>query len=812
MKLFFYLSSLFLLISCSSTSPYQYKVEILNNKQSLLAKEYSNRAIVYKKEKKYAQAIALNQKSLAIHLKELPVNHEALSINYDTMGVLYHIIGKNDLAIKYFKKSLYLREQYFPKSQRFLADSYNNLAISFSAILNYKEALFYLKKSLAIRQNILGKTHTETASSYSAIGAIYEKMGSYAKSWHYHNKAIAVLEKKEPSLALASAYAAIVEVFLKQHDYQRAMRYSKRMIELYGTLSQKESLAMAGAYNTMGVVLMHFQKFDDSLAYFNRAIALKKRLLGETTEFLTQEYLNLGWLHYYAKKEKKAYMYVVKAFELLITQRDNYFTSLDPLENAHYLQNNKNHLYLLLQLTHELGDKKTFKKSFTLWLHYKGSIFKNQNRMLALSLKTKSLATKKKIELLKKEQRSLAKLYYSQHSSKKEVIKLKQKVSKLREELFFNTQGSSINFKSLVNVLKPNELYVDFAHVRQHYFGFALNSKGEIFFVRKNLKSSQKISKLIVNFRTKVAKDNGQTKEELSQLYTLLLKTLVEVLAKEKNTLLLSMDGLLNLFPFETLYLEKEKKYLIEKKKIQYIPSGRELIRLRTLTQACQNSKIVLFSNPNFDTVASESLLRGANKRVFSMRFSTLKGTKQESDLIQQIMKKSKQEVYEGENATEENLFQVKKPKILHIATHGFFIKSELENPMLNAGIALSGANESLKKGRDYGIVTAMKLSGLNLKGTELVVLSACETGLISLKSTESVSVLSKAFIQAGAKRVVASLWSVSDQGTKEFMGNFYENIAKNHTYSEALREAKIKMIKEGISFGVWSSFILNGL
>ena len=130
---------------------------------------------------------------------------------------------------------------------------------------------------------------------------------------------------------------------------------------------------------------------------------------------------------------------------------------------------------------------------------------------------------------------------------------------------------------------------------------------------------------------------------------------------------------------------------------------------------------------------------------------------------------------------------------------------------MLNAGIALSGANSALKKGRGDGVVTALKLSGMNLKGTELVVLSACKTGLIGVNAPDNVSLLSKAFIQAGATSVVASLWSVSDNGTKELMELFYKEIKKKLPYAEALKKAKIEMIHQNVSPAIWSAFILNG-
>jgi len=152
---------------------------------------------------------------------------------------------------------------------------------------------------------------------------------------------------------------------------------------------------------------------------------------------------------------------------------------------------------------------------------------------------------------------------------------------------------------------------------------------------------------------------------------------------------------------------------------------------------------------------------------------------------------------------------------LLHLATHGCFLKEEavkqddnylmqeqeilpavnIENPMLRSGIVLAGINASLKEGRDDGMVTAEKILGLRLKGTDLVVLSACETGVGDVKNGEGVFGLKRAFILSGAKTLVMSLWSVPSEETTELMIDFYSFMEKGKTKSEALRQAKLNMM-----------------
>ena len=232
----------------------------------------------------------------------------------------------------------------------------------------------------------------------------------------------------------------------------------------------------------------------------------------------------------------------------------------------------------------------------------------------------------------------------------------------------------------------------------------------------------------------------------------------------------------------------------------------------------------MIFANPNFDSkIASASKEEiaitpntsrsGIIKSLFMMRFAPLPGTKAEAKSIRATLDPKSILEYQKEKATESTLMKIKEPKILHIATHGFFINDNtIPNPMLKSGIALAGANASAIKGKSDGIVTALKLSGLDLKGTDLVVLSACETGVVDINATDSVSGLSKAFIQAGAKDIVMSLWSVDDQATKELMTSFYQEMKKNKNYAEALKAAKLKMIEENRHPFYWGAFVVSGL
>jgi CHAT domain-containing protein len=178
----------------------------------------------------------------------------------------------------------------------------------------------------------------------------------------------------------------------------------------------------------------------------------------------------------------------------------------------------------------------------------------------------------------------------------------------------------------------------------------------------------------------------------------------------------------------------------------------------------------------------------------------------------------------EGE-VLETRLKEQRSPRILHLATHGFFFKDQphdpdasgrWEDPLLRSGLLLAGYNTWLARGElppeaEDGMLTAEDVTGLDLLDTELVVLSACETGLGQVHVGEGVFGLRRAFVLAGAKTLVMSLWKVPDQQTQELMVDFYRRILKGEPRAEALRQAQLALKAKHPDPCYWGAFICQG-
>ncbi len=196
------------------------------------------------------------------------------------------------------------------------------------------------------------------------------------------------------------------------------------------------------------------------------------------------------------------------------------------------------------------------------------------------------------------------------------------------------------------------------------------------------------------------------------------------------------------------------------------------------------------------------------------MSFKPLPGTAEEANVISSLLPNVT--LFTEYQATENAIKQLEVPEILQIATHGFFLKNlpriqpddsssllshnsrpvtpPQENPLLRSGLALAGFNPR-ESGSEDGVLTALEVANLKLRGTKLVVLSACETGLGKIENGEGVYGLRRAFTLAGAESQLMSLWTVSDAGTKELMIKYYQRLIQNQGRSEALRQTQLEML-----------------
>jgi CHAT domain-containing protein len=313
------------------------------------------------------------------------------------------------------------------------------------------------------------------------------------------------------------------------------------------------------------------------------------------------------------------------------------------------------------------------------------------------------------------------------------------------------------------------------------------------------------------------------------------------------------------LVPWAALPLA-DGRYAVEQYEIDYLVSSRDLLAENAAD--VKTSPPVIMADPNFDLdgraseAATRAVLRGlADRRGIQTRSVTRSGstlarvarlpaTAVEAKLIAPHLRTyagAEPAVYSDQYALEGVFKVIECPKVLVLSTHGFFLADQsdkptgsapagessssgaaegaIENPLLRCGLLLAGCNDrtGAQETGDDGVLTGKEIVGTDLRGTDLVVLSACETGLGKVSNGQGVAGLRQAFQLAGARSVVATLWQIPDRESARLMSDFFTNLAAGQTKSQALRSAQLSMIqfrREKYSAAhpfFWAAFTVTG-
>jgi CHAT domain-containing protein len=366
----------------------------------------------------------------------------------------------------------------------------------------------------------------------------------------------------------------------------------------------------------------------------------------------------------------------------------------------------------------------------------------------------------------------------------------------------------------------------------RRYAAYVLGPTGDPVFV--DLAAASDIDDAVSELRKALSDpDNDHVSERGRALYQLTVAKLMPALHGTTNVLL-APDGTLNVVPFSAL-VDDKGDFLVKRYTFTYLTSGRDLLRLAARTK--EQGGGVVFANPAFDatgkrpTAGDSPAARGMRSlELASLSWPPLPGTAKEADAVANVFRGLT--VLRGEDATEAAVKALHGPRILHLATHGFFLPDDDrgsaasvpgmttppttnqagENPLLRSGVVLAGANK-LASGNEDGILTALEASALDLEGTQLVVLSACETGVGKVTNGDGVYGLRRALVIAGAESLVMSLWQVDDNATKELMIGFYTRLAAGKPPSSALRETQVQLLASDRYKHpyYWASFVPAG-
>lgn len=826
---------------------------IVGENHPSVADSYIGLGKVYSSQRDYQRSLEYHKKALQILIETLGDIHPDVAISYNSIGAVYYAQEDYIKAKDYFEKTLAKRLEIFGEQHPDVASSYNNLGAVYFSIGESQNALQYYQKALTIRKNLLGETHQEIAESYNNIGAAYRKLSEYTTALDYHLKALKVLNQNlgehHPAIAdtyneIAATYSSLGAIPKAIAHYQKAVYINIREKPTYSEERLPNSESSVYNYPTMLTTLKGLAATWASSAAQNAS-----------QSSITSWEKVIEVADYAARLLHKTKSYIL---------REN--SRIDLSKDAHSLF--AIGVYAAYKLDSIAGGKNSFKyKAFTYAEITKGSslLLSLQNAkakqiagipdsllQLERNLRDRLIAYEAKLTELgtPKTKNDSTKLFLWQNeifSVNREIEKLNAQFEKEYPRYFslkYETPTVSIEQiqKALLESSKNQVLIEYFWDEPMLYTFYVSPTEFKIFTKQLHPDFRKWFNDIRYLLSDPLSPSLGtDTYAPLAyNLYRELLGAIQERL-ENKNLIIIPDQELLRL-PFEALITEpmplkanaihnldfRNLPFLIKQNAISYQYSATLLLeqssKLKALRSKPQNifqlaAFAPIFNDNNLNYLSREnqqplasSIIGLTNQKTlnyYNKRIEPLPGSEIEVKNIAALFEKSnrKAQLFLNKAANEAVLKNTDLTQFRHIvfATHGIIP----EQPEL-AGL-LFAQDTSIKT--EDNILYAGETYNLNL-AAELVVLSACQTGLGKVVRGEGLLGLARGFFHSGACNLLLSLWNVGDTSTSQLMTHFYQKEIENIPHPEALRFAKLKLIQEEATAPpyFWSPFIYIGL
>ncbi|NOQ28212.1 MAG: tetratricopeptide repeat protein [Bacteroidales bacterium] len=840
-----------------------------------LSWSYYDIAHIYSRKSEYDKALEYYLKSLEIFKELLGEKHIRVADSYNKIGIVYWRKSEYDKALEYLFKSFEIKAELLGEKHVSVALSYNNIGVVCNEKSEYDKALEYHFKSLEIRKKLFGKKHTDVAASYNNIGIVYRAKSEYDKALEYYFKALEIKTELlgEKHVSVARSYNNIGFVYRFKSEYDKALEYYLKSLEIFKELLGEKHTLVAASYNNIGNVYSDKSEYDLALQYYQKAATACLWNFNDTTNIVSAPVIRdcLDWQELLQILQAKAKIFSDSIYSA--SQRSgisNYEIALQHYQACDTLINRVRKTINTKSDKIALGEKaaKVYGGAINVCIklgsNYDDLSFyfceKNKSAVLSASLAQANALqfaglSDTLVELEKSLQTEIA-LYKQKLAEQPDSAKKVLSQSKLFDAnrnyealtaTFENNYPEYYNLKHSTKQMTVSELQKILDKKTAMISYFVGDSTITIFtitykdFQVHSMPKIRNLESFLKMFRGLLKKPTTSSVQIYKNLGHKLYKQLFPVqFSKIIENLIIIPDGTLSTVPFETLLTEKSitntyesLPYLIKKYNISYAYSANlwykqkasdkskkqktnsanyDLLALAPVFDDGNTASVSLRTRSmlaNIDSIATDSL-QTRGKLLNGKSVSALPGSEDECMKIFDLFKAKGASalVKIRRHANEEFVKSdtISQYKYIHIATHGFVNtwKPELSGIVLAQD---STINED-------GILYSGEIYNLKLNA-DLVVLSACETGLGQMKKGEGVIGLTRALMYAGANNLIVSLWKVADKSTSDLMIDFYSNMLndKKKDYSKSLQQAKLKMIGEG-KFShpyYWSPFVLIG-
>jgi CHAT domain-containing protein/Tfp pilus assembly protein PilF len=826
-----------------------------------VAQSLNNLAQLYRTQGNYSAAEPLLKRSLSIYEKALGSNHPDVAQSLNNLAALYSSQGNYSAAEPLYKRSLSIYEKALGSNHPDVATSLNNLAALYDSQGNYSTAEPLYKRSLSITEKALGSNHPNVALSLNNLAGLYSSQGNYSAAEPLLKRSLSITEKalgsNHPNVALSLNNLA--GLYSSQGNYSAAEPLYKRSLSIYEKALGSNHPDVATSLNNLAELYRTQGNYSAAEPLYKRSLSIDKKALGSNHPSVATSLNNLALLYEALGDIPKTIEYSTRGLAVEDKNIKLIFAVGNEKRKQDYARTFTGATYRIISLAINKGKDNQSAKDLALTtvLQRKGLVLDAvTDSIQILQTQEKDPEVKKLIEDWRQLSSQLSNAVNTGKNDQASLQQLENQRQELEEKITTKsaTFREAVNSVTLTDVQKKIPIDGALVEIVQYkpfnikakkdsenwgqprYAAAVLRNQGQAQWV--DLGDAKEIDKQAFSFHDSLSKDRKADKKVGNEAYQKLMQPIIPLLGDAKH-ILISPDGQLTQIPFEALR-DDQGKFLVEKYQFSYLATGRDLVKVANSNN--QTSPPLLIGGVDYSNLGTipknttTASTRVSNKRsvdLGSLEFGYLEGTLTEVQAIKGFLPNS--QVLSGTQASEEAIKQVMAPSILHLATHGFFLPNKkqdikpdttptvdgkkpvdlnVENPFLRSGIILAGFNKRNQlNDRDDGVLTAQEFTAINLRGTKLVVLSACETGKGDILAGDGVYGLRRALTIAGAESQVISLWNVNDEKTKDLMVKYYKNLKAGMGRHEALRQAQLDFIKDPNTTRpyFWAAFIPSG-
>ncbi len=786
-------------------------------------------AVLYMKKGDYAKAEPRFLEAIRIKTTTLGKEHPSLATSLDNYGSLYLQKGDYGKAESLFLEAKDIREKALGKEHPEYAASLNNLSILYSTKGEYSKAESFLLEAVEIKEKAFGQEHPHYVRALNNLAVLYSDQGNYAKAESLNLKLIEIRAKvpgrEHPDYAVSLSNLA--SIYFKIGAYKKAELLNLEAKDLQAKILGKEHSEYAVSLNNLALLYQVTSRIPESTALFLEQNGLDRRLIEKAAAYSSESQM-LAYLH---------------TFDNVINQFYSFSQSWPSPEDI--------------------------RTSFDNALFYNGYFLENARHLVRAVAKADSL-TRDTFDRWQGCKRRLANEYAKPIAERRYVAETESEAEGYEKTLtrklpIFGETRQAPHWQDVCKHLRKGEAAVEFIHYRY----FKPEATDSTLYAALVLLPGDTCPHLVLlceqrSLDSLLRLEHPDKRYERTSsghsLYSLLWRP-IESLLRGVDTVYYAPSGVLHGINFDAIMFSPGvDSTLIDRYKLVRLGSTRQLAA--PVKADIVSNDALLFGGIRYEADSTAIQIQN-HKNGLVMRGSSvealidadivqqispltpLPSTLQEAEYVRQLMgqKKFKARMFTGFSASEEAFKHFAdarsasgtSARVLHVATHGYFFpdpKSSRdrgkpgfsdepvfrisEHPFLRSGLVLAGGNHAWQTGKPFktgmedGILTAYEISAMSLPNTELVVLSACETGLGDLSGNEGLYGLQRAFKIAGAQYLIMSLWKVPDEATKDLMLAFYRNwLDLGMDIPTAFRSAQLEMKKKNKDPEMWAGFIL---